>query len=92
MFTNEELDMLMSALDALEKQDVSDNLLGMMLGGLVSRNPEDAKDYMEKQNKKFKEGETARRQIKERIVVLKAKLIGMHDSIVVNDMVGEVLK
>ena len=91
MFTNEELDMLMRALDALESSESTNSLLSTMLGGLISKNAEDARKYMEGQTKKFEDGEAARRQLKDRIIVLKAKLISLRDTNIVSEMDSETL-
>lgn len=82
MLNNDDIQMLMEALDALEKQAGKDGFMGAMLGLMLSKDKEEANRHAEQE---MKEAEEKTAAIKDRIILLKAKLIMMKDRNTVNE-------
>lgn len=83
MFTEQEFELLMSALDALEKQPMGDALSLSMLTVGLSKDKESAREDFERI---LKEGREKSRSQEESIILIKAKLIQMRDKSVVDAM------
>jgi hypothetical protein len=73
---NEDIQMLMDALDALEEKSTRDGLLSSMLGLMLSKDKEEAAQYADEEMRKAEKVGAA---IKDTIILLKAKLITMKD-------------
>jgi len=72
-----EIDMLLSALSALESQSAKDNIMGAMIGSMLARSKEEAKEQI---NKLKDEKSSEDKALKESILLLKSKLIHMRPS------------
>jgi len=83
MFTIEEIDLLSSGLDELAAKSIKDDMVGMLLGTMLSENKEQAKQRLEEAQQKRKEQEGDRIRFKERIILVKAKLINLKDKVAV---------
>ena len=83
MFTFEEIDLLSSGLDELAAKSTKDDMVGMLLGTMLSENKEQAKQRLEEAQQKRKEQEGDRIRFKERIILVKAKLINLKDKVAV---------
>ena len=83
MFTIEEIDLLSSGLDELAAKSTKDDMVGMLLGTMLSENKEQAKQRLEEAQQKSKEQEGDRIRFKERIILVKAKLINLKDKVAV---------
>jgi hypothetical protein len=80
--TNEEIYLLMESLDALQSKSVTDGLFGSMLSLAFIQDKDEAKKEMDITMKKAQAEADA---IKERLILMKAKLIGMRDRNIVNE-------
>ncbi len=84
MFTYDEVSMLFDGLDALEKKASSDQLTSTLLGMMLPKpDGTDDKEYIDEQMDRFDEIAQEQKPLKERIIMLKAKLIQMRDSALV---------
>lgn len=72
--------MLFDALDSLQAKDTNDFLVGSMLGMMMAKDNEQAKQRFDEESKKRKAKVGERKIFAERITMLKAKLIHMRDS------------
>jgi hypothetical protein len=81
-FTRQDLDILFDAVERWEQDDMSSEIMGAMLEGIMSdRSPEvQAKLQAAREEREFKR-KAAQRQRKERAVLIKAKLIALKDSL-----------
>lgn len=77
---NDDIQVLMQALDALEEKSTRDGLLSSMLGLMLSKDKEEAVQYADEEMRK---ADRERESIKDTIILLKAKLITMKDREVV---------
>lgn len=73
---NDDIEILMKALDALEEKSSRDGMLVSMLAMAFSKNKEESSQFMDEQ---MKQAERDTDAIKDVIVLLKAKLIQMKD-------------
>ncbi len=73
----DDYDLLMEALNALEKKAASDDLIGLSLGMLFSRSETEARQRVEAMTQQREDREAEQRVITERVILLKAKLIQM---------------
>lgn len=80
--TNEEIDVLMESLDALQSKSVTDGLFSSIFMSAFSSDREQAKRDMDLIMEK---AQAEANTIKEKIILLKAKLIGMKDKNVVHE-------
>ena len=88
MFTKEEIAMLFEALDALEKSKMQDALIHGVFGMLCSDDREEASSQFDYEFEKSKPST----ELKERIILLKAKLIRAKDQAFVTGITGDMLK
>lgn len=93
MLNKEEILLLQKALDALEEKESCNEGIGESISSIVPMILSNNKETEEKLRAKFKELAenhlAANQQIKERITLLKAKLIHMKDKVGVEDIIGE---
>lgn len=91
-FTTKELDILFEALDALESKQATDSALSSMLGVMVIRDEEEREKFMNKQELELAAAKEKNRNLREQIILLKAKLIGMKDREYINELNLDELK
>lgn len=58
----------------------------MLLGATLARSKEEAKELLAKDKEEFKAREQEHKQLNEKIILLKAKLIQMRDIAALNDV------
>ncbi len=87
MFSYDEVSMLFDGLDALENKASSDQLTSTLIGAMLPR-PEgtNVDEFLDEQLGRFDEIKQEQAPLKERIIMLKAKLIQMRDSALVADL------
>ena len=73
---NDDIQVLMNALDALEEKSTRDGVMSSLLGMMFSKDKEEAVKYAEEEMQK---AEDEKMKIKDTIILLKAKLIHMKD-------------
>lgn len=86
MFTSEEVKMLFDGLDALESKSAIDDLMVSVFGAALSRSNEERKEFLDKQKQEKDKQEYANQILKERIILLKAKLIQMKDKAFIEEL------
>lgn len=86
MFSSEEIDILFKALDALESKQTMDSLFGMMLGASIISDDDKREEFMDQQKQEMADKEAESQQQRNRIILLKAKLIQMQDRQFVEDL------
>ena len=86
MFTHDEIEMLFEALDALESSKQKNAMMGGMLGLMLSKD----RDEAERNFKEKMESASPDQILKERIILLKAKLISMKDRAFVDGVTAEI--
>ena len=79
MFNEEEIGVLFKALDALERAQVQDHMMGVVMGAMLIRDEEERDEFMEKKEAELAAEQKAAQVQTERIILLKAKLISMRD-------------
>ena len=85
MFTDDEVELLMESLDALQAKESSDMLLmGMMRIGFTN-SKEEAENVSDEVLNEMKEAQEKSKGLKNRIILLKAKLIQMQDASAVEE-------
>lgn len=89
MLTSEDIDMLQDSLDALEKAEYRDGMMEMMLGTMLAPNKEARDEMMAKHESDMASKKIKRQRLRERIVLLKAKLIQMNDSAEVDAIMAQ---
>jgi len=77
MFTEDEINVLLEAVEAWEKEDAASGLMSMMLGAMLIKD-EAERDAMMEESKAATEAKTNAK--KERAILLKAKLIQMRNA------------
>ena len=75
----EDLEMLLDALDALGSKGAKDDLMHMMLGGMLTKGKEESEKFFAEEQAKMEFKERERKLFSERIVLVKAKLIVLKD-------------
>jgi hypothetical protein len=82
---NDEIALLMDALDVKEREAVSDAFTSMLFGGLMASSPEEGKRHIEEVRAKMLSGKDSHNALTERIIFLKAKLINIRNANEVNE-------
>lgn len=83
MFTQDEVELLMEALDALESKKSTDSLLKGIFKTMLSPTEEGARKAAEDVGQEVSKGDPL---LRDRIILLKAKLIGVRDRMEVSDL------
>jgi hypothetical protein len=89
MFTEDELELLQQGLDTIMSNKAHMKLNDLMLGTLLAPTKEAALANADKVNQEMKEDEEKNKALKNRITLLKAKLIQLSDSLVVTNAMNE---
>ena len=89
MFTEDELELLQQGLDTIMSNKSAMKLNDLMLGTLLAPTKEAALANADKVNQEMKEDEEKNKALKNRITLLKAKLIQLSDSLVVTSAMNE---
>jgi hypothetical protein len=84
MLTNQDIDTIMEALDALQSKFSQSAFTDVLLGAMLSPK-EDKATWKEEANKTMEEASRKGKEIGETIILLKAKLIGMRDRAIVEE-------
>jgi len=84
MLTNEDIDVLMKALDAYKSKDANSGLMSVMLGAMLTKK-EDKDSFMAEADEIMAKAKRTGEQLEETIILLKAKLIGMRDKAIVSE-------
>lgn len=75
-FTIEELNLLTEGLDAIEKAASSADVMGEIIGGLMSKRTGEGDDnFSERASARMEEKRRARQEQQEQVILVKAKLI-----------------
>jgi len=90
MFNIEEIKDLMTALDSWERDDGGSTLMTLM-GGMLQKDDASRDEYLEKREAIAKEAAQEKEIRKEKIVLLKAKLISMRSQAEVKEFGESVL-
>ena len=85
MLTNADIDTLLEALDALRTKESNSAFTSVLLGAMLTKN-EDKEEWSAKADKTMEEARQKGKSIEETIILLKAKLIGMRDRALVEEM------
>ena len=85
MFETHEIEMLMEALDALEKEESSSLALSGLIGLVLAR-PGERDVVMEENKREMEEAKHKGVILRDRITLLKAKLIQLRDKALVEDI------
>ena len=80
--TNDEINMLMDSLDALQSKSMMDGMFVGLIGSSFASDKDQAKREMEATMKEAQEKSDA---IRDRVILLKAKLINMKDRNIVSE-------
>ena len=80
---NDDIETLMEALDALESKHMRDGLMGSMFSMMLSKDKEEAHREADKEMAKAK---AMTDSIRDKVILLKAKLIGLKDQETVNEV------
>ena len=83
MFTKDEVELLMKSLDALESKKATDSLLKGIFRTMLSPTDEQARKAAEDMGKEVSKDDPL---LRDRIILLKAKLIGVLDRMEVSDL------
>lgn len=86
MLDEQELNLIFEALDALEKVKEQEHRIGTIFGALFIRDDETREEYMTRKELELEENKKRETIMKERIILLKAKLIGMRDAAQVSSL------
>lgn len=78
--TRQDLDVLIEAVEAWESKDLAGDMMESMLTSMMCKSEQDVEKHKSEFEKRQEKRESARRVRKERSVVLRAKLIGLRDS------------
>ena len=79
--SKQEIELVFEAFDVLESKAATDFVSLTMMEALCSRSKEDATKGMEKCKEEFDKGKKDRQNLKDRITLIRAKLIQARDSI-----------
>ena len=85
MFTENEFELLMKALDALESKASSDMLVTGMLKIGFSSSKEEAENTTQEVMNEWEEFAEKQKGLKNQIILMKAKLIQMQDSMAIEE-------
>lgn len=91
MLSNSEIDMLQQGLDALESSASHEGLMGMMLGTMLAPDKESRDRLMEERRIEMEQKKTEQQRLRERIILLKAKLIQMKDGCEVEAIIAQTM-
>lgn len=80
--TKQDLDVMVEAVEAWEREPSSTSLLGDVMGAMFCRNEEEREAALREREKAKRERDESMRVRKERSVLLRAKLIQMRDSMI----------
>ncbi len=89
MFTEDELELLQQGLDTIMSNKAAMKLNDLMLGTILAPTKEAALANADKVNQEIKEDEEKNKALKNRITLLKAKLIQLSDSLIVTNAMNE---
>lgn len=92
MFTEAEIELISDGLDALEAKAGSDFVEMGLIGAIFSNNKDEYKDMLEKQAEEYRAKSDERKLLRQRIILLKAKLIQMSDALAVKDATSTLLE
>ena len=81
-FSDSDIELLMEALDALEKKDVNDAFTTGLLGAMLTKDKDERMNDFEKT---MNDAQEKSKGLKNRIILLKAKLIQMQDEMLVSE-------
>lgn len=81
-FTEEEIELLMDGLDFLDMYEKNASNTSKMIGNFLNSNSSMIADHLEKQDQQS-------RLKRERIILLKAKLVHLKDKTFIDDLTGE---
>ena len=87
-----DLEMLLDALDALESKDERDRLTASLFGIMTANSKEEAKSRADELKREHMQGKQKHKQLSERIILLKAKLIRQKDALLAQGFADDVLK
>lgn len=85
MLANEDVAVLLKALDAYKAQASSQAMMSLMLTAMISKKDDDA-EFERKADEKMENAKRETEAIEEVIILLKAKLIQMRDRSTVDEM------
>ncbi len=85
MFSQDEVQLISDALDALETKQSSSELMTLMMGGLLIRDDDTRQEFIDESKSRMENPGQDQEVLKERIILLKAKLIQMKDKAVAED-------
>ena len=85
MLTNDDIDVLIEALDALQFKHGNSAFTSVLLGAMLSKN-KDEDTFRAEANKTMEEARQKGKSMEETVILLKAKLIGMRDRVLVDEM------
>jgi hypothetical protein len=87
MFTNDEIELIGEALDALKNKAGSDWFNESMIGMILSK---DSDESIKKSKAKFDAKKDDRQLLEDRITLLRAKLIGLRDKQLVDEVASSI--
>ncbi len=90
-FSLDEIRLLMKGLDSIEKAESQSEMMSGLLGAMLSKSEEDAKKRAEELETKMKASEEKREQMRERIILLKAKVLLLKDSETADEFLKQAL-
>ncbi len=90
MFTNDEIDLINDALDALTSKAGMDHFTFSMLGVMLSPDKESREETIEKENTEYEAKEQERKMLEERITLLRAKLIQVRDKAIAEEFASSI--
>lgn len=85
MLTNNDIDTLLEALDALQSKHSNSAFTSILVGAMLSKKVDDDAFKVEAE-KKMEEARQKGKVIEETVILLKAKLIGMRDRSLIEEM------
>ena len=85
MFSQDEIQLICKALDALESKKSSDELFTTLMGGILISDENKRDKLFEESRERMENPGQEQDILKERIILLKAKLIQMKDKAVAED-------
>ena len=85
--TLEEFDLIMEGLDNLPNKGVAGEIMGSLMTHMLAKDDDQRKELQKKEEKMRKEKEEAHKNLAERLILLKAKLIYMKDQIMADNLV-----
>lgn len=89
MLTEEDIDLLLDAIDHWENADANSYLVTSLLGITLSRSEEQARDMLSKREDEYALTENERHMKKEQAIVLRAKLLRLRDKIRIGQITTE---